>query len=52
MTIKDIEAYLVDINNAFIESVLYNIIYIYLFKRFKVSNRHVLLIVKSLYGFK
>ena len=52
MTIKDIKAHQVDINNAFTESVFYNIIYMYLPKGFKVSDRHVLLVVKSLYDFK
>ena len=52
MAIKDIKAHQVDINNAFTESVFYNTIYIYLLKGLKVSNRHVLLIVKSLYDLK
>ena len=52
MTIKDIKAYQVNINNAFIELVFYNIIYIYLSKELKVPDGHVFLVVKSLYDFK
>ena len=52
IAIKDIEAYQVDVNNAFIESIFHNIIYIYSFEGLKVSNRYVFLVVKSLYGLK
>ena len=52
MAIKDMEAHQIDINNAFTKSVLHNIIYIHPPKRLKVPNRHVFLVVKSLYDLK
>ena len=52
ITIKNIEAHQIDVNNAFTESVFYNIIYIHSLKGLKVPNGHVLLIVKSLYSLK